>query len=137
MSYRVLHLGKNNPKNQDNIDGHPAGKKPSREGPVSTSSTHRFNIGQYCVLATEKAYIKQSVTSRLRNSLSVQHWQGHTWSALSSSGLLRAKQTRSYWKQPKKELQSQQLSHKERLRELGLFSLVNRSILSGYSHQCT
>jgi len=57
VNYRVLHLGKN-PKNQDNIDGHPAGKKPSRKGPVDTAGRHWLNIGQYCVLATKKAYIK-------------------------------------------------------------------------------
>lgn len=42
----------------------------------------------------------------------------------------------SYSKQAKKEPQNEHLSHKERLTELGLFWLVKRSIVSGYSHQC-
>lgn len=126
-SYKVPHLEKNNPKSQDNTDSHPAGKKLSKKGPVGTAGRNWLKMGQYYVFATKKAYVRQSDASRLRNSLSVQNWWGHTWSALSTSELPKAKQTWSYSKQDKKEPQSQHLSHKERLKELGLFWLVKYS----------
>lgn len=91
-----------------------------------------LNKKQKCALVAEKdnsllSCIKKRFASRSSFS-STEHWRDHTWSTVLDS-ILHEKY--GMWEQAKRRamkmmMRQQQLSSKQRLRELGLFSLGKR-----------
>lgn len=91
-----------------------AGKQPRRKGfevlvDTKLTMTSNWSLLQKRLLVYRVAWGRVTLAGCRRRSVhSAQHWWGHNWSTMSSSGLPSRRETWNYWKEPNNGPQNDQ-----------------------------